>query len=325
MNNFKYFQPKTLPDAEKLLVTNPGKSIPFAGGTDALGLIKNNIISPESIINLKLIKGLNTIKYIPGKEIQIGALVTLVEIADNSVVNEKYTVLAQAAKEIASPQFRNIATLGGNLCQRPRCFYFRGDFHCLRKGGEICYAVDGENKYHCILGGGPCYIVHPSDSAVALLALDARVSIYSNGNPRIVPLNEFFILPEKDYTKENILKPGEIIEKIIIPEPESGSKSEYIKFKEREAWDFAIVSVAAVLKSTGNKIDKGRVAFGGVAPVPWQIDELNEKLTGLSISEESFSPFSKLFFKDASPLEKNDYKIPLSRNLLKRILINLTA
>ncbi len=325
MNSFKYMQPKKIKDAENFLMQHADSSLLFAGGTDVLGLIKNNIVKPENLVNLKLIGDLGKITYHAGKEIRIGATVKLFEIADHPVINKKFTVLAQAVKEIASPQFRNIATIGGNLCQRPRCFYFRGDFHCLRKGGDICYAVDGQNKYHCIVGGGPCYIIHPSDSAVALLALNAKVSIYSNGKSRIIPLSEFFILPEKNHTKENILKHGEIIEEIIIPEPAGGSKSEYIKIKERETWDFAVVSIAAVIKKSGNQIGSGRVAFGGVAPVPWMIEELNKKLNGLGIDEDKLDNFSKQFFKDAVALEKNGYKIPLARNLLKRILINLTA
>lgn len=324
MNSFKYHQPKNLTDASSLL-HGTKHSLPFAGGTDVLGLLKNNIIDSRDLVNLKSVKGFNKIKHIPGKELRIGSLVKLYEIAENDVINEKYTVLAQAVQQTASPQFRNIATLGGNLCQRPRCYYFRGDFHCIRKGGDICYAFDGQNKYHCIVGGGPCFIVHPSDSAVALLALNAELSIYSAGQSRRVPIREFFILPAVNHTKENILKTGELIEEIIIPEPAAGYRSGYIKFREREVWDFAVVSVAAVIKKSANKIEDGRIAFGGVAPVPWQIEELNKKLKGLSTREAEINKFSKEFFKDAFALEKNSYKIPLSRNLLKRILINLTV
>jgi len=325
MNNFKYLQPKSLQDASKLMMQNSSKALLFAGGTDALGLIKNNIIVPDNLVNIKLLNELDGIKYTSGKELKIGALTKLVDIAEHPIVQEKFTVLAQAAKSIASPQFRNIATLGGNLCQRPRCYYFRGDFHCIRKGGDICYASVGQNKYHCIVGGDPCYIVHPSDSAVALLSLNAKISIYSNGKLKVVPANDFFILPKVDPTKENILKPGEILESVIIPEPSSGSKSMYIKFMERQAWDFAVVSVAAVIKKSGNKITSGRVAFGGVAPKPWQIEELNSSLPNLSLSDENIEAFSIQYFKDASTLEKNGYKIPLVRNLLKRILIDLSA
>ena len=323
MNNFRYLQPKSLQDAGNLMLENKNNALLFAGGTDALGLIKNKIVVPDNVVNLKLIKDLEGIKYTQGKEIRIGALEKIVDIADNPVIKEKFSVLAQAAKQIASPQFRNIATVGGNLCQRPRCFYFRGNFHCIRKGGEICYAEAGNNKYHCILGGGPCYIIHPSDLAVALLSLDAKLSVYSGGKSKIIPIGEFFVLPKVDHTVENILKPGEILESVIIPEPETGSRSMYIKFMEREAWDFAMVSVAAVIKKSGNKISKGRVAFGGLAPIPWQIDGLNKTLPGLSVDEDNITTFSKKYFNDATPLEMNSYKIPLIRNLLKRILIDL--
>ncbi len=324
MNNFKYLQPKSLQDAGSLMQQNKDALL-YAGGTDALGLIKNNIVSPANLVNLKQIKGLNEIKYSAGKEIKIGALVNLVDIAAHPVIREKFTVLAEAANSIASPQFRNVATIGGNICQRPRCFYFRGDFHCIRKGGDLCYAASGENKYHCIVGGDPCYIIHPSDSAVALLALDAKFSIYSDKKLKLVSAWDFFILPSVDPTRENILKPGEILESVIIPEPDKGSKSKYIKFMEREVFDFAVVSVAAVVKKSEGKIVKGSIAFGGVAPKPWHIDSLNKNLTGLSTDEDSITAFSKKTFTDASPLEKNGYKIPLVRNLLKRILIDLTV
>ena len=324
MNNFKYLQPKSLQDAGSLMQQN-NNALLFAGGTDALGLIKNNIVSPGNLVNLKQIKGLNEIKYTAGKEIKIGALVNLVDIAAHPVIREKFTVLAEAANSIASPQFRNVATIGGNICQRPRCFYFRGDFHCIRKGGDLCYAATGENKYHCIVGGDPCYIIHPSDSAVALLALDAKFSIYSDKKLKIISAWDFFILPSVDPTRENILKPGEILESIVIPEPDKGSKSKYIKFMEREVFDFAVVSVAAVVKKSEGKIVKGSIAFGGVAPKPWHIDSLNKNLTGLSTDKDSITAFSKKAFTDASPLEKNGYKIPLVRNILKRILIDLTV
>ncbi len=323
MKNFQYYQPKTLKDASEYINAHKDKSILFAGGTDVLGLMKDYIIAPDSLVNLKSIKELNQIKYLPGKGIQIGALVTLEEILNHPVIKEKYSVLAQAANEVASPQFRNIGTLGGNLCQRPRCFYFRGDFNCLRKGGDLCYAVDGNNKYHCVIGGSPCYIVHPSDTAVALLALDAKVSIISKAKSRLVPISEFFILPEDDFTKENILTSDEIIDKIVIPEPLEGTISSYTKFKERKVWDFAIVSVAAVIQKNGSNFVGGKLAFGGIAPKPWTDDRLNRSLKGLSFNEDKIKEFTSKFLSDADVLEMNSYKIPLTRNLLKRSLLNL--
>ena len=216
-----------------------------------------------------------------------------------------------------------MGTVGGNICQRPRCWYYRGDFDCIRKGGDTCYAVGGENKYHCIIGGGPCFIVHPSDLAVALLALDAKIEITSENGQKTVPVNDFFILPEDDETKENILEPGEIVTKIIIPEQAKGFKTTYIKFKERSSWDFAVVSVAAVLKTDGNMIKNGKLAFGGVAPHPWMEAEINQKLTGLNTDEASVDAFTSSLFHNAEPMEKNEYKVILARNLVKRIIDNL--
>ncbi len=325
MKNFKYSQPQTLQEASGILIKNSTISVPFSGGTDVLGLLKDDIITPEIIVNLKKIQGLNTIKYSPGKGLEIGALVTLTDIAEHPVIQNKYTILSDAAKEVATPQFRNVGTLGGNICQRPRCFYFRGDFHCLRKGGDICYAADGNNKYHCILGGGPCFIVHPSDTAVALLALNAKVSIFSNDKMKQIPLSEFFVLPEKNHTKENILESGEIIEKIIIPDLPSNTKSTYIKFKERHVWDFAVVSVGSVILKNSAGIKSGSIAFGGVAPIPWQNEIVNKKLSGLTINDDSLSKLADEMFKNAYALEMNSYKIPLAKNLMKRILTDLTA
>lgn len=325
MNNFDYLRPKNLKEASSFLGKAPQEVMLFAGGTDVLGLMKNTVISPKTLVNLKSIPGMKTLEYRPGKGLRIGALVTIAEIAEHPIIAKKYPILLQAANEVASPQLRNVGTLGGNLCQRPRCWYFRGEFHCLRKGGDICYAVDGQNKYHCIIGGGPCFIVHPSDMAVALLALDAQLSVFSGKKLRKVPLNEFFVLPERDYLRENSLRPGEIITEIHVPDLPTNVRSGFIKFKEREAWDFAIVSVGAVIQKAGSTIQSGRVAFGGVAPIPWQEDAINRNLTGLFISPKSFSDVLPKSFKNAEPLGMNAYKVPLARNLLKRILIDLTA
>lgn len=322
MNNFEYIQPKSIDDAGAILKKNASDSIACAGGTDVLGMIKNNLISPSRVVNLKAVNGLSEIKYVPGKEITIGSLVTLKDIAESRPVREKFTALAEAAQKVASPQFRNIATIGGNICQRPRCHYFRSDLQCIRKGGGVCYAYDGNNKYHCITGGGPCYIVHPSDAAVALLALGAKVSIRSEGKSRAVPFKEFFVLPETDPTVENILKPGEILESIIIPEPKAGYKSAFVKFMEREAWDFAVVSVAVLSNIGGGKINNAEFAFGGIAPVPWSDVKINASMKGVDFSEEAIKKETDKMFGDAEILGMNKYKIPLVRNLTKRILLD---
>lgn len=325
MKSFNYTQPKSLKEASTLLKKKTKDAVFFAGGTDVLGLLKNNIISPDEVVNLKSIPDLSYIRYTSGKGLQLGALTSLAGIAENPLIKEKYTVLHQAALEVASPQLRNLATLGGNLCQRPRCWYFREDFNCLRKGGDMCYAFEGQNKYHCVTGGGPCFIVHPSDMAVALIALDAKLTIYADKKTRTVPVKDFFLLPEDDYRRENILKDGEIVTEITIPELPQGSKTSYLKFKERGVWDFAVVSVGAVVKTSAGRITSGKLSFGGLAPIPWMDEALNARLMGLETNEDSVALFASELLKKAEALSKNAYKIPLARNLTKRILLELTA
>jgi xanthine dehydrogenase YagS FAD-binding subunit len=190
----------------------------------------------------------------------------------------------------------------------------------LRKGGDVCYAVDGENKFHCIIGGGPCFIVHPSDTAVALLALNASLTIFSGKKSRQVHMRDFFVLPDKDVTRENILQPGEIVTEIHVPEAVPGMRSGYLKLKERDVWDFATVSVAAVLQTRGNKIKTARVVLGGVAPKPWLEEHVSNQLAGLTINAENLEKVVSGALKDAEPLEQNAYKIPMARNAIKRRL-----
>ncbi len=325
MNKFNYLQPKTLYEASAVLNKENGSSIPFAGGTDILGLIKQDIISPQEVVNIKNIPGIDLISYSSGKGLRIGALVKIDELIHYPAINEKYSIISDAAKEIASPQIRNIGTIGGNICQRPRCWYYREDFDCIRKGGGDCYAYEGENKYHCVIGGGPCYIVHPSDMAVALLALDAKVTIFSGKESRTIDLKDFFILPEIDSENENILKPGEIVTEFIIPEIKPNTKSGYIKFKEREVWDFSVVSVGAVVQVNGKNIRSGRITFGGVAPIPWMEESTNKMLKGLEINDESLKKLTEEILRTAKPLSMNTYKLRLVRNLAKRLILALTS
>jgi xanthine dehydrogenase YagS FAD-binding subunit len=325
MNNFTYLQPETLEEASQLLKTEDTHTLPYAGGTDALDLIKKDIIVPRQVVNLKKIPNLNKIEYTLGKGLRIGALVTITELTGHKLLNEKYTIISEAAKEIASPQLRNVGTIGGNICQRPRCYYFREEFNCIRKGGDTCYAYEGQNKLHCIIDGGPCYIVHPSDMAVALMALNAKVNIFDGVKSRTIPIDDFFVLPEEDYLHENILKAGEIITEFQIPDLPSNTRSGYLKFKEREVWDFAVVSAGAVIQMNGNSIRSGRVSLGGVAPIPWQEELLNQKLIGLSPNENAIGQWSKNALKKAEPLSMNSYKVQLSQNLLKQLVTRLVS
>lgn len=318
-HQFKYIQPENLQEASKYT----SDYLLYAGGTDVLGLLKNDLLHPKYLVNLKNIAGLNEIEYHKGKGLTIGALATLYDVSNNKLINGKYQILAQAAGEAASPQLRNVGTIGGNLCQRPRCWYFRGDFPCLRKGGDECFAAGGENKYHCVIGGGPCFIVHPSDTAVALLALNASLEIYANGKTRNVPINRFFVLPEEDHTKENILQPGEIITAIHIPDPAQNQRSVFVKFRERAAWDFAIVSVGLVYQRSGDRINKGSIVFGGVAPIPWFDESINSLLNNLSLTEKDIKNYVNQILKYAEAMEQNGYKITLTKNITRNLLENL--
>ncbi|MBL1211834.1 MAG: xanthine dehydrogenase family protein subunit M [Ignavibacteriae bacterium] len=323
MKDFNYIQPDSLSQAGKYLSNRNNDAVILSGGTDLLSLIKENIYTNENVVNLKTIPNLNNIKYKKGEGLTIGALTKISDVAESKIIKEKFTVLAEAAKEIASLQLRNMGTVGGNICQRPRCWYYREDFDCIKKGGGECFAYQGENKYHCIIGGGPCYIVHPSDLAVALTALDAKVKLFFDDSSRIIPIHEFFILPEDDYLFENILRDGEIVTEIIIPDLPDGAKSSYIKIKERETWDFAVVSAAAVISKKGSNIKSGKIAYGGVAPIPWTEEIINKSLKNLNADKNEIEKISKIILADAEPLEKNKYKVILAKNLVKRILTNL--
>jgi len=320
MKSFDYLNPVDLKQASRINFKNKNASLLYAGGTDALGLMKDGILSPEKLINLKAIKNLEFIERAPGGGVRIGAMTKLRDVANDETIRKEFTALAEAASEVGTPQLRNVGTIAGNVCQRPRCFYFRGDFHCLRKGGDECYAVNGNNKYHCIVGGGPCYIVHPSDTAVALTLFNAEVIIYDGKNYRSVPIKDFFVLPEENHTKENILEPGEIVTEFILPKHNYDS-SGYIKVKERGAWDFALVSIATAVKGGSGKIDKVDFAFGGVAPIPWTDDNLNNAAKNLRIDERTLNELKKAAFKNADAMEMNGFKIHLARNLVVKAML----
>jgi len=315
-----YIYPQNLGEASAFLANKNELNFLNAGGTDLLGLLKENIIKADNILNLKSLKELKYINQESSGELNIGALTSISEIINNVFIKKNYNVLHQAASQIASPQLRNIGTVGGNLCQRPRCNYFRGDFNCLRKGGDTCFAFDGFNKYHCIMNGGPCFIVNPSDLAPALISLGAFVSVFSNGREKEIPLQDFYILPSANYLKETILEKGDIVTKIRIPAQPRDLKSNYIKIKERETWDFALVSLAASLVLDGKKITKGSLVFGGVAPAPYFSVKGNKDLIGLDLkNNKAIESFAEAFVKDANPLSMNGYKAIMMKNIIIKL------
>ncbi|MBI1926748.1 FAD binding domain-containing protein, partial [Candidatus Poribacteria bacterium] len=252
MENFAYVNAKSVEQVPSLLSDKWGETAIIAGGTDLLGELKEYIITPKKVVNLKTIPGLNEIKE-DSSGLTIGALATIAEIAEHPTIQKHYTVLAEAAESVATPQIRHVGTLGGNLCQRPRCWYYRiEDIKCLKKGGDKCYALSGLNKYHAIFGGGPVYIVHPSDTAPALIALGATVKIAGPKGEKTMPLEDFFILPKASNPfRENVLEPKEIVVEVQVPKPKPNTKSFYIKVREKGSFDFALSSVAAVFEMDG--------------------------------------------------------------------------
>ena len=319
MEKFAYVNATSAEQVPSLLNDEWGETMIIAGGTDLLGELKEYIETPEKVVNLKTIPGLDEVRS-DGSGLTIGALATITEIAAHPTIQEHYTALAEAAASVASPQIRNAGTLGGNLCQRPRCWYYRDpEVICLKKGGDRCYAVDGLNKYHAILGGGPVYIVHPSDTAPALIALGATVKIIGPEGEKTISLEDFFILPEVNPQRENVLEPNEFVAEVHIPKPKANSKSFYIKVRERGSFDFALVGVAAAFEVDGAICRKANIVLGGVAPIPWRSVEAEAALNGKRLTEAVARQAGEGTVKNADPLNDNGYKVILTRNLVSRV------
>ena len=314
LSPFSYVRPESTDEAIKQLLT--GKAHVHAGGTDLLPCLRDNVFDADRVVSLS---GLNDLRGI-GKSgdggLRIGALATITEIAHDPLIEKHYKTLSQAASEVASPQLRNQGTIGGNLCQKPRCWYYRGEFHCLRKGGNECFAVKGENAYHCILGGENCYIVHPSDTAPALSALEAKLRIRGHKGERLIPLDQFFVLPKDDYTRETVLETGEIVTEILLPPPPPGQRSSYRKVRARRSWDFALAGVALAIVFKGDIVSQARVFLSGAAPIPWRSKEVEEAITGKKLDPESIGQASEAVVRNAEPMEQNGYKVPLFKAVL---------
>jgi xanthine dehydrogenase YagS FAD-binding subunit len=323
LSPFAYVRPGSLEEALQHLRADGARV--SAGGSDLLGCLRDGVFACSTMVS---IAGLDELKGITQRRdgsLRIGALTRVADVAHDPIIAERYRVLAQAASEVASPQLRNQGTIGGNICQRPRCWYFRGDFHCLRKGGTTCYALAGENQYHCVLGGARCYIVHPSDTAPALMALDARIGIAGPGGTRTVPVDEFYLLPSVDVRREAALEPGEIVTEIVLPPPASGARSSYRKVRARRSWDFALAGVALALQFDGNRVRGGRVVLSGAAPVPWRSREAEAAIAGRQLDAATCREAAAAAMRDARPLKRNGYKVPLFTGLLEEELARLGA
>jgi xanthine dehydrogenase YagS FAD-binding subunit len=318
---FAYTRPASLDDAARALAED--RAHPLAGGTDLLGCLRDQVFETQKLVSLGALRELRGIAETAEGGLRIGALTTIAEIAEHDAVRRRYTALAEAAASVGSPQLRYQGTIGGNLCQKPRCWYYRGAFHCLRKGGDACFAVAGENRYHCILGGGPCYVVHPSDTAAALLALGAHLRLAGRQGSRTVPLEGFHVPPSEDVRRETRLEPGEIVAEILLPPPGAGLRSTYRKVRTRAAWDFALVGVALALRLDGRTVREARVALSGVAPVPWRATAAETALVGRPLDAATIARAAAAAIEGAEPLGDNGYKVPLLRGLVAERLTTL--
>lgn len=320
MNRFEVLAPADLDSAARLLAKPNHAAI--AGGVDLVDLLKQQIATPATLVNLKVLPGLNAIRPLPDGGLSIGPLVRLSEVAVHPVVREKFTALAQSAQEAATPQIRNLGTVGGNLLQRPRCWYFRNpDVHCLKKGGDKCYAIGGLNRYHSILGGGPSFIVHPSNLAPALVAFGASIRIQGAGSTRTVALDQFFTLPQADPTRENSLKQGEIVVEVILP-ARPRVRSVYLEAREKQTFDWPLVSVAAVIGvALSGQVRDASIVMGAVAPIPWRAPEAEKALHGARIDRERAAAAAEAALKDAQPMSDNAYKVPIAKALMRRAIM----
>jgi xanthine dehydrogenase YagS FAD-binding subunit len=324
MRPFEYSSPASVDEALAQLGQANGESRPLAGGTDLITLMKADIAAPARLINIKQLGEIPRGVAEQAGGVAIGALTTLSEIEQHPLLAERYPALAEAAAVAATPQLRNMATLGGNLLQRPRCWYFRSShFDCWLKGGEECPARDGENQYHALFGGGPCYAAHPSDLAPALLAYGAGVRLRGPGGERVLPLEAFFALPSGDRRVETALGEDELVLSIQLPSLPEGTRSTYLKAMNRKAWAFALVSVAAVLRLDGRTVADARLVLGGVAPIPWRLQAAEQALVGSAADEASFARAAEIALADAQTLAHNGYKLPLAKTLIRRALSGL--
>jgi xanthine dehydrogenase YagS FAD-binding subunit len=322
MKAFTNANPRDLTHALTLVrdARQNGRTAALAGGgSDLLGMMKERLAAPDVVVNLKSVRGLDEVTP-QGRGVSIGGLITLDALSRHPVIRRDYPVLAEAARSVATPQIRNVATLAGNICQRPWCWYYRNGFKCLKNGGTTCYSVAGENAFHAIFGGGPSYIVHPSDTAPALVALDATFRIAGATGERMVPAAEFFTLPSVDASRENILKDGEALAAIVLP-PATGARSTYHKVLDREAWTHAVVSAAIVMQMRGDVCERARVVLGGVAPIPWRLPEVEKMLAGQRVTPALAEKAGDAAVAGARPLAKNGYKVPLTRGMVGRTIL----
>ena len=292
--------------------------MPLGGGTDLLVTMREGLVRPTEIVDLRGLPEGDAISWAPDGSVTLGAAVRIATIAADPRIVEQFPALAMACEAVGSPALRNMGTIGGNLCQRPRCWYFRSGIPCLKSNGTDCPAREGENTHHAIFGGGPCYAVNPSDPAVALTALGAVVHIAGRESTRTVPIDGFFVLPDPDPRRENVLAAGEFVTAVEIPAVSSGSRQRYIKVLQRGAWDFALASIAVAKWADGSV----RMVLGGVAPVPWRVNpSVEEDVASAPLVEDDMEVLAERAMYDARPLSENCYKVTLAKRLLREAMV----
>jgi xanthine dehydrogenase YagS FAD-binding subunit len=299
-----------------------GGAVVKAGGIDLLDLMKEGIVSPPKLVNILNIDELHGIEA-NDQGLRLGPLATLTEIAAHPAIQRDYAALSDAAGHAATPQVRNMATLGGNLMQRPRCWYFRSaDFDCRKKGGtDTCHAIAGENQYHAIMNNQTCASVHPSSTAVPLLAMNAKVELTSKQGRRTVPMSEFYVPPEKSLVNETAVKPGELITAVLVPAPLRGTRSAYQKYGEKESFDWPIADAGVLLVMDGSTCRKAAVVLGVAAPTPIHARAAEAMLTGKTVDEATARAAGKAAVQGATPLAKNGYKTQLFETAVYRTIL----
>jgi xanthine dehydrogenase YagS FAD-binding subunit len=318
---FEYARPTTKEEAVKLLGADEGAAEVLAGGTDLLERTKDFVSSPKRVVSLHGVKELTTVKYSATEGLTIGAMVTLAELAENATVKRNLPVLVDVANDIGSPQIRNVATVGGNLAQRPRCWYYRAGYGLLAQDNGKPLVPGGDNRYHAILGNaGPAYFVSPSSLGPILIALGAKVKLLGPDGPREMPVDQFFVTPKSDGDREHALKPTEIITEVVVP-PMHGAKVGWYSVEQKEGLDWPLVQAAVVLQMSGKTVKSARIVLGHVAPTPWPSPEAEQALAGKTITEETAAEAGKAAVANASPLSRNKYKVQLARVAVKRAIL----
>jgi xanthine dehydrogenase YagS FAD-binding subunit len=321
MPAFELFQPASVSDALSLLDRYGAAAWVLAGGLDSFDWLKDRVKRPGVVVDLSGVAELRGIRSQDGG-LEIGAMTTLTEVVQHQVVRERYGILLEAAEAAASPQIRNQGTIGGNVSQDTRCWYYRSGWDCYRAGGNICYAdtPTAINREHAILGADRCVAVNPSDTAPALIALDASMALRTSSGERVVPAEDYFIGPGTDIRRMTILRPGDLLTSIRVPATWAGAQFYFEKVRDRNVWDFALVSVASAMVTAGGTIERLRLAVNGVAPRPMRLHAVEEAVRGRPRNEETATLAGNLAVEGAQPLQHNAYKIPLLRNLVKRAI-----